>query len=595
MGNMRAYEHMTALIVDDDRLIRRQTADLLEDLGFTVEQVKDGIEAVPVFCRVKPNIVLVDMMPPGMDGFSICSQLRKHAQGRYVPILMMTTLEDVDSINRALEAGATDFITKPINWAMLRHRIQYAWRSSAAIESLRRNEEKLIKLAYRDTMTGLLNRLSFKIILKKALEQAERYNRLMAVMFLDLDRFKRINDSLGHNVGDQLLQGVAERILDSMRKSDCASRFSDFANNMVSRLGGDEFTILLTEIRHSQDAAKVARRILKSLSRPFVLADREIFVTASIGITIYPDDGLDVDTLLKNADTAMYNAKDQGRNNFQLFSKPMGSASFEKLALETDLRKAIGRQEFVLYYQPQVDIRSGEILGVEALIRWEHPEMGTVSPAEFIPVAEEAGLIGLIGEWVLRTACAQNKAWHDLGYTDIRMAVNLSSLQFKQRNLVEDVTKALKTTEMDPSCLELELTESAIMQNVEAALSCLNHLKDMGVKIAIDDFGTGYSSLNYLKRFPLDALKIDRSFVRDIIIDQDDAAIAAAIIGMARNLNLRVIAEGVETRAQLDFLSSQQCNEAQGFLFSPALPSDEMTRFLFTHGRNWADHTIFLW
>jgi len=430
-------------------------------------------------------------------------------------------------------------------------------------------------------LTGLLNRHSFKDLLTQSVALAQRHGRYVATLFLDLDRFKRINDTLGYNVGDLLLQGVADRIQECVRKSDRAARNAcELGACRVSRLGGDEFTILLPEIRQVQDAALVARRILETISRPFLLAGHGIFINGSMGITVYPLDGEDADTLLKNADSAMYSAKEQGRNNFQFYSESMNASSYKRLALETSLRKALDREEFRAFYQPQIDIASGKITGMEALIRWKHPEIGLVPPNDFIPLAEETGLIVSIGEWVLSAACIHNKALQDMGLPPKRVAVNISSFQFRRESLVNTVKKALKISGLDPCYLELELTESAIMKNMEESSGILHELKSMGLRVAIDDFGTGYSSLAYLKRFPLDILKIDRSFIMNIPEDQDNAAIATAIIAMAHSLNLEVIAEGVESREQYAFLRELGCDGVQGFLFSPALPKGEISEFL---------------
>jgi EAL domain-containing protein (putative c-di-GMP-specific phosphodiesterase class I) len=348
----------------------------------------------------------------------------------------------------------------------------------------------------------------------------------------------------------------------------------------VARIGGDEFTILLAEITHVQDAPKVARRILEALSLPFMLEGHEVFITVSIGIALYPFDGEDVDTLLENADTAMYHAKDQGKNNYQFYTQSMNATAFERFALENSLHTALDRQQFLLYYQPQLDIQTRKIVGMEALIRWQHPDMGLIAPAAFIPLAEETNLIVPIGEWVLLTACAQNKAWQVAGFPPMRVTVNLSGNQFRQKNLAETIDKVLYNTGLDPQYLELELTESIIMQGEETTITMLNKLKAMGIRLSIDDFGTGYSSLSYLKRFPLDTIKVDRSFVRDITTDPDDAAITVAIIALGHSLNLKVIAEGVETEKQLAFLSKQKCDEMQGYLFSPPVPAEVITQML---------------
>ncbi len=449
------------------------------------------------------------------------------------------------------------------------------------ITERKRTEERVFRLAYYDILTGLLNRNSFKDHLAQAVAHAQRHRRYVATLFLDLDRFKRINDTFGYKVGDLLLQSVAERIQEGVRKSDKAARHVEAQfSHSVSRLGGDEFTILLPEIRHVQDSANVAKRILDTLSRPLVIAGHEIFITGSIGITVYPMDGGDADTLLKNADAAMYSAKEQGRNNYQFYSEAMNASSLKRLSLENALRKALDRQEFLVYYQPQIHINSGKIVGMEALLRWKHPEIGLVSPGDFIPLAEETGLIVPIGEWVLNAACTYNKALQMMGLPPRRMAVNISSLQFRPQSLVAAITRALNASGLDPCWLELELTESAVMKNMEESSGILRELKQMGLRVAIDDFGTGYSSLAYLKRFPLDILKIDGSFIRDIPGDRDNEAIAAAIIAMAHSLNLEVIAEGVETQNQFVFLRDHRCGAVQGYLFSPALPGEEMKKYL---------------
>lgn len=429
----------------------------------------------------------------------------------------------------------------------------------------KRVEEILRYLAYHDTLTDLPNRTLFNDRLSVALSQAKRNNGNFAVMFLDLDYFKMVNDTLGHDVGDRLLKGIASKLSNLLRKGDT-----------ISRIGGDEFTILLHGINQLEDAALVAQKIIDTLREPWVVGVHEFHITTSIGIAFYPNDGEDQETLIKNADAAMYQAKQNGRNNFQFYTPAMNARAIYRLELENHLRKALERDEFIIYYQPQVEISTGLIMGIEALIRWQHPEWGLISPAEFIPIAEDTGLILSIGEWVIQTACYQAKAWQDLGFPPIRISVNLSARQFQQPNLVLKVADILSKTGLDPRWLELEITESIAMKDVEFTGKMLFELRKMGITIAIDDFGTGYSSLSYLKRLPIDIIKIDRSFIRDITTDPDDASIVSTIIVLARNLKMQVIAEGVETEEQLTFLRKQKCDQMQGYLFSKPLPAQNL-------------------
>jgi diguanylate cyclase (GGDEF)-like protein len=401
----------------------------------------------------------------------------------------------------------------------------------------------------------------------------------VAILFLDLDNFKRINDTLGHDLGDKLLREVTNRLIQWIRPSDYPSR-ANAENTIVSRLGGDEFTIYLSDIDRVQDAATVAQRILDVLSKPFMLDTHEVFITASVGITVFPSDGHDVDTLLKNADTAMYHAKDQGRNNYQFFTPSMNAEVMKRLSLETDLRKALERQEFLLHYQPKVDLRTGKILGVEALIRWLHPDRGLVPPGEFIPLSEQTGLVVPIGQWALNAACAQNKALQAAGFPPMGMSANLSGRQILDPQLPEIVARILKGTGLDPKYLEVELTESILIQNQKSVIDTLHALREMGIQLSLDDFGTGYSSLSYLNRFPVDTLKIDKSFVDNIPTNQDSVALIRAIIAMAHSLKLKVLAEGVETEGQLVFLREEGCDEVQGNLFSPAVPVEALEKLL---------------
>lgn len=429
--------------------------------------------------------------------------------------------------------------------------------------------EQMTYQAYHDSLTGLPNRILFNDRLTLALAQAHRAKEKLAVMFFDLDKFKQVNDIKGHAQGDKMLKDIADRVAGCIRESDT-----------IARLGGDEFALLLPHIKCEEDAAKVAEKVLLALEQPWNIDEQEFLITASIGIAVYPNDGENAETVIRNADTAMYRAKEHGRNNYQLYTSAMNIRIMERLNMENSLRHALKRGEFDLYYQPKLNALTEEITGMEALIRWNHPERGLLLPYEFISVAEETKMIIPIGEWVLQAACSQNKAWQDWGLAPKRVSVNLSAYQFSQHDLVDVVKRALNSTGLDPKWLELEITESALMKDVKFTEKTLRELKDMGIYISIDDFGKGFSSLNYLKNFPIDALKIDRSFVKDISSDPQDKAIVSTIIVLAKNLNLGVIAEGVETREHLIILKQLECTEVQGFLFSKPVPGEEFSKRL---------------
>jgi len=422
--------------------------------------------------------------------------------------------------------------------------------------------------AEHDFLTGLPNRMLLNDRISQAIVLASRHNRHVAVLFLDLDGFKHINDSLGHPVGDKLLQSIATRLVDCVRASDT-----------VSRQGGDEFVVLLSEVELSEDAAITARRMLHAVSQPHSIDQHDLHVTTSIGVSVYPEDGLDAETLIKNADTAMYQAKESGRQSFQFFKPAMNARAVERQSIEEGLRRALERQEFVLYYQPKVDLMSGAINGAEALIRWIHPTRGLIPPMDFIPIAEDCGLILSIGAWALREACAQSRAWTKGGLPAVTMAVNVSAIEFRDKNFLNRLFEVINETGLDPRLLELELTESVLMKHAASTAVILQSLREAGIRLAIDDFGTGYSSLSYLRKFPVDAVKIDQTFIRQISAD-DDTTIVKAVIGMARGLKLRVIAEGVETPQELAFLRAYRCDEAQGYYFSRPVPARQFAMML---------------
>jgi diguanylate cyclase (GGDEF)-like protein/PAS domain S-box-containing protein len=437
------------------------------------------------------------------------------------------------------------------------------------VSSARAMTRQMAHAAQHDLVTNLPNRLLIRDRISQSVSLARRQNKPLAVIFLDLDRFKFINDSLGHAAGDELLQSVSKRLLASVRSSDT-----------VSRQGGDEFVILLSEIAHPEDAATSAKKILLSLNAPHSIVGQDLHINGSIGISIYPQDGEDAETLIKNADTAMYHAKESGRNNFQYFKSEMNMKSVERQSVEGSLRGALEREEFLLHYQPKVNLETEVITGVEALIRWQQPDHGLVPPAQFVPIAEDSGLIVPIGRWVLREACRQAREWQSAGVPFKRISVNVSATEFRDNTFVTGVSDILKETGLQARYLDLELTESVLMENAESSSAKLHELKRMGIHIAVDDFGTGYSSLSYLRQFPIDILKIDQSFVHQISDDPNDSAIVSAIIDMGKNLKQRVIAEGVETQAQLAFLQAHHCAEGQGYLFSPPLPAEQFVHLL---------------
>jgi diguanylate cyclase (GGDEF)-like protein len=550
------------LVVDDDRGMRVALRNILEQTGYRIQEAANGEMALALCERKIPDLVLMDAMMPVVDGFEACTKIRQLPGAAQLPILIVTALDDEKSIERAFAAGATDYIPKPVHFSVLRRRVGRLLEAGRA-------ERHVHHLAYHDALTGLPNRAFVTERLGELLAKNRPDREMVAVLFLDLDRFKLVNDTLGHDVGDLLLQAVSERIKGGMRSGD-----------LVARLGGDEFVVVLDGVRSADVAAGVAEKIWHVLSEPFVFMGQEMYVTTSIGIALHPQDGDDISTLMKRADTAMFRAK-ESRGHFQFYEQNMEVEISNRLALESELRRAIERQELILHYQPQTRLESGELVGMEALVRWQHPERGLLPPSEFIGLAEETGLIDKLGEWVMREACSQVTRWRRQGLGAIRVAVNLSSRQLGQDDLPEIVAGVLSETGVPPQCLELEITESSIMNRADGGVSVLQGLRDIGVTLAIDDFGTGYSSLSSLKRFPVDMLKIDRSFVRDSVTNSDDAAIITGIVALAQSMRLKVMAEGVETGDQQTFLRELGCDFMQGFFLSePVCANTFEARFL---------------
>jgi diguanylate cyclase (GGDEF)-like protein/PAS domain S-box-containing protein len=670
--------------------------DALEALEFEVVAATDGAEAVERFRDDRPDLVLLDVNMPEMDGFAACREMRRSPSGADTPIVIMTASDEMDSVRRAYEAGATDFVTKPVNWTVVAERVRYMLRMGRMVSELRqsrealaeaqqqagigsfeldahglvhgsaefwrlygleieedavdlgsiihrvhaeerepvrtglarclasgeplqidhrvrgdsggerfihlrasvqsstpgeqgrlrgtaqdvterrRSEEEIRFLAFHDSLTRLGNRRLFTDRLRFALAQLRRSSQMAAVLFLDLDNFKRINDTLGHEAGDQFLVGVADRLRHCVRDSDCVSRdVREQLSSTVSRFGGDEFLIALCGIDSEDEATLVAQRILEQLERPLFLGNESIIVGASIGIAIAPKDGRDVDTLIRNADVAMYHAKQHGRGHAQFYQAVMTEDTAADFQLEADLRAGIEQEQLFVQYQPTVEVAGGRVTGFEALVRWNHPKRGVILPADFIPLAESSGLIDRIGEFVLREACKQLRSWEDAGMSQVRVAVNVSPKQLALPDFVERFRAIIQGVGVRGSQLDLELTETAMVENPAQTVSALEALKGIGLRVSLDDFGTGYSSLSHLKGFPLDTVKIDRSFVKDLPDDRDDVAVTEAILSMAAALGLRVVAEGVETAEQLEFLRERGCAEAQGyFLRAPSSPED---------------------
>lgn len=693
-------QRMRILVADDDLTARLLMRAALEKFDFEVCLAENGEDAL---CQIRTqlcDLVMLDVEMPGLNGYQVCAQLR-HEMGNELPIIMVTGMDDHESIEQAFASGATDFISKPISWGLIGHRVKYLLRAylvlqdlhaanannlailnaipdllfemdlegryldyhsphsdllaappgqllgktvtevlppeaaatclsalreaheqgrsigkqfelplpqgicwfelsvsikkgnsaekpnfivmSRDITSRKEAENRIHCLAYFDPLTGLHNRLSFFDRLEREIQRAHFQNNKLAVLFLDLDGFKNVNDTLGHGAGDLLLQWVADRLQQGVRPADMVARNASVeAEVELARMGGDEFTVLIPDLQFSEGAMITSHCIHELLRRPFALEGREVVMTTSIGIAIYPDDGQDAATLLKHADTAMYHAKDHGRDNSQFYSASLTIEAMRRLNLESNLRTAIERGEFFLVYQPQLDLASGRIQSLEALIRWNHPKQGLISPMDFIPMAEENGLIVPIGEWVLRTVCSDLARWHAAGHL-LRVAVNLSPIQFRDPQLCSRITDILADTKVAPQWLELEVTEGVLMENNSATLETLTALREIGMQLSLDDFGTGYSCLSYLKRLPLNNLKVDQSFVRGLPADKESLTIVRTVISLAKNLGFTVTAEGIETLDQARILRGLDCEILQGYYISKPVLAREIPALLEWH------------
>jgi len=698
--NEQPLSRSLILTIDDDDMMRLMLHDILDREGFEVLSVANGFEGIDMVKARRPELVLLDVIMPEMNGFDCLQAIRAIPGMALLPIVMLTGSDDVDSINRSFLLGATDFIAKPISWPTLPHRLRYLLRASSALNRLAKSEaelrtaqkiahlgswdwtveddsmqwseevfnvlhvdpgdfeghrldlykpladadelhqviesclknkhkfslifhipqangqdravlmrgepiivdnavtriqgtvqditerehieEQVRFLSYYDPLTGLPNRTLFKEILSQAIPYCNRYNTLLSTLFISIDRFKRINETLGPSIGDRILKMFVERLVAEVRDCDyiAVNTDCDISEITLSRLGGHEFTLLLNHINDTRDSVKVAKRIFQIMEEPFHIEEHEIFLDIDIGIAVYPGDGVDEDSFIKNGEFAISHARKQGQNSYQFFNQSLNIAAFHKLSMENSLRRAIERDELLLYYQAKVNMRQQRVTGCEALIRWQHPELGLVEPAQFIPIAEDSGLIIPISDWVLETACKQMRHWQQQGLPAPAIAVNVSANQFRRPDFADRVQNLLTRLELAPRHLKLELTESILLGGIEDALVTLHKLSALGVQISIDDFGTGYSSLAYLKKLPISELKIDRSFIRDIPYNDDDMAITTAILALAKSLSLEVVAEGVEHEEQVAFLLQQGCEIAQGFLYSKPIPAAEFAVFV---------------
>jgi diguanylate cyclase len=576
----------TVLIVDDDPGARLLLGTALEMAGFRVTCVASGVAALAAFREQPVDCIILDVVMPGMNGFDTCTALRALPQCQHVPILMQTSLEDMDSVNRAYTAGATDFSSKGINPMLLAQRVKFLVRTKRTQDQLVASEARVRYLAYYDPLTALPNRQRLKQILAEQVEWAMLRQSGVATLMLDVDNFSRINDTQGPAAGDAVLKEVAHRLQHCLRDCDrtqfdaVAAASAGVIKDSVARTGGDEFGLVLPGVSTADAADGVARRVQLALARPFIIADQEYPLSAAIGISVYPLDAADAESLINNADAAMHHAKKAHIGGMEFFKKSISTRAAKRMSLESHLRKAVERQEFVLHYQPRLSVETLQVEAVEALLRWPHPQRGLVPPDEFIPIAEQSGLIVEIGDWVLREACAQAKRWQSTDTSSWQVAVNVSGVQFRDGSLVRRVEHAIASAGIDPRMIELEFTEGALIEYSSAVSKAVTALKELGVATALDDFGTGYSSMSYLRHFPVDTLKIDRLFVRDIASrSAGNAPLVDAIVAMAKSLGLATVAEGVETNAQWQYLKDREVDQVQGYLFCKPLSVLDLERW----------------
>lgn len=567
-----ALRNATVMMIDDEETTIDVLQAFLESEGYKrFVTTTESSRAMEMIANENPDVLLLDLHMPRVTGFEILTLMRSDARFRHTPVIVLTSATDSDTKLKALQLGASDFLAKPVDPSELALRLRNTLAAKAYQD----------RLTFYDSLTGLPNRRLFMDRLLWSLRCAKREGTSGAVLLIDLDHFKKINDTLGHETGDSLLVEVARRLESCVPElPPLNGNGSADAQPFLCRFGGDEFNLLIPEMSRVEDAVRAAGNILAVLKEPFIISGQEVFITGSIGVAVFPNDGDSGDTLLKHVGVSINQAKQRGRNTYEFYSPNMNARALERLKLETQLRRALERDELIPFYQPKVDLKTGQILGAEVLLRWNNPERGFVSPVEFIPLAEESGMIIDFGAWVLNAACKQNKAWQAAGLAKIRVAVNVSARQFRDGKFIATLREALRTSGLDPQFLTLELTENTIMENAQENLDTLHAIKEMGVELSVDDFGTGYSSLSYLKQLPLDELKIDRSFIMGIRSEKDDAPIVTSIISMAHSLNLRVVMEGIETTHQLMFSRERGCDQYQGFLFGKPVPGQEFEAHL---------------